>query len=67
MESTLGRKAKGKNKLATGSSKILGNMTYVLPSAIADLLVKYILDMEAALFGLTLKDIRLLAFELAEQ
>ena len=65
-KSTLERRVKGTNKIATGSVKVLGNMTSVLPSLIEDLLVKHILEMEAALFGLTLNDVRLLAFELAE-
>ena len=65
-KSTLERRVKGTNKIATGSVKVLGNMTSVLPSFIEDLLVKHILEMEAALFGLTLNDVRLLAFELAE-
>ena len=46
---------KGQNKIATGSVKVL-----------EDLLVKHILEMDAALFGITLNDVRLLAFELAE-
>ena len=65
-KSTLERRAKGKNKLATGSEKMLGNMKSVLPAPIEELLVKHILEMEAALFGLTLEDVRRLAFELAK-
>jgi hypothetical protein len=65
-KTTLERRVKGKNKLATGSVKILGNIISVLPSFLEDLLVKHILEMETALFGLTIDDVRRLAFELAE-
>ena len=55
-KTTLQRRVKGSNKLATGSDKLLGNKRSVLSKEIED-----------ELFGLTTDDIRELAFQLAER
>lgn len=43
----------------------LGNLTPVLPTEFEEELVSYIKEMEASLFGLTTRDVRRLAYELA--
>ena len=65
-KSTLERRNKGQNKIASGSSKFLGNIKSVLPTDLEEELVAHILLMEERGFGLTYVDTRKLAFELAE-
>ncbi|XP_068907656.1 uncharacterized protein [Tenebrio molitor] len=65
--STLKRRAKGKNKIAIGASKILGRFVTTLPKNIEDSLRDYALQMEDRLFGLTKKDICEMAYQLADK
>ena len=63
---TLERRAKGKNKLAVGSSKSLGSAgKTILPTHLEEKLKDHILLMEECFFGLTYTDVRKLAYELA--
>ena len=64
---TLKRRHLGINKNAKGSSKILGSYTAVFSADIERELVQYILTMEGMMFGITCKEVRGLAFEMAER
>ena len=66
-KTTLQRRVKGGNKIATGSTKMLGSMRSVMPKVFEDELFDYCLKMEERLFGLTCEDLRELAYELAER
>ena len=64
---TLKRRHLGIHKNAKGSSKILGSYTAVFSADIERELVQYILTMEGMMFGITCKEVRGLAFEMAER
>lgn len=66
-KSTLERRVKNGNKVATGESKVLGAKQRVFSDDMENELERYILRMEELFFGLTVTDIRRLAFELAER
>ena len=53
--------------LSKGSSKILGSYTAVFSADIERELVQYILTMEGMMFGITCKEVRGLAFDMAER
>lgn len=63
----LKRRAKGINKSATGSEKILGSRRPVFTKEQEKELVAHLHDMETRMFGLTVKDVMDLAFQLAEK
>ena len=65
-KTTLHRRVANKNKLIHGELKGMGAMKTALPRIIELDLVKYILQMESMLFGLSMDDVRVLAFQLAE-
>eukprot|EP00116_Pleurobrachia_bachei_P003044 sb/3463306/ len=65
--STLERRVKDRNKIATGTKKMLGNSLSVLPPDLELKLVDYVKTMEERLFGLTANDLRRLAYQLAER
>ena len=65
-KSTLHRRITGTNKLVHGTCKGMGHMKTVLPPAIEDDLVRHIHLTESMLFGLSVDDIRCLAYQLAE-
>lgn len=62
----LRRRFKDINKNARGHIQIRGSACHLSPE-VESALVKYILDMEACLFGFTPKDLRCLAFKFAEK
>ena len=64
---TLKRRHLGINKNAKGSSKIPGSYTAVFSADIERELVQYILTMEGMMFGITCKEVRGLAFLMAER
>ena len=66
-KSTLERRVKGGNKLAKENTKLLGVGSTVLPHHLEESLKDHILAMEEALFGLTIDDVRRMAYELAEK
>ena len=66
-KSTLERRVKGKNKIAKGAVRMMGNRKAVLTTEFEKALKDYILSMEEALFGLTYLDVRKMAFELAKR
>lgn len=53
------------NKRATGSTQYIGGKIQSLPPEIEAELVKYIIEMDRKMFGLTLYDVRKMAYELA--
>ena len=63
---TPSKRVANKNKLIHGELKGMGAMKTALPRIIELDLVKYILQMESMLFGLSMDDVRVLAFQLAE-
>ena len=65
-KTTLHRRVANKNKLIHGELKGMGAMKTALPRIIELDLVKYILQMESMLFGLSMDDVRVLAFQFAE-
>ena len=65
-KTTLHRRVANKNKLIHGELKGMGAKKTALPRIIERDLVKYILQMESMLFGLSMDDVRVLAFQLAE-
>lgn len=65
-KSTLERRVKNKNRIATGNCKKLGSKQRVFSDEMEHELEQYILRMEM-FFGLTLTDVRRLAFQLAER
>lgn len=62
---SLKRRCKGSNKLAVNELKKLGSKTPVFTEAQEEELVAHILDMESRMYGLTTKDVRSIAYELA--
>jgi DDE superfamily endonuclease/helix-turn-helix, Psq domain len=65
-KTTIERRVKNKNKFSTGDMKILGAKRRVFSDKMENDLVRYILRMEELFFGLTLTDVRRLAFQLAD-
>ena len=62
-----GRRVNNKNKVATGVTKTLGSKKRVFSDDMEYELVQYILQMQELFFGLTIMDLRRIAFELAER
>lgn len=62
---SLKRRCTGKNKLAMNHLKRLGSKVSVFTKEQEDELVTYILDMESRMYGLTSKDVRSIAYQLA--
>ena len=65
-KTTLHRRVTNKNKVIQGELKGMGAIKPALPRIIELDLVKYIHQMESMLFGLTIDDVRVLAYQLAE-
>lgn len=66
-KTTLRRRARDKNKLAKDGMKDLGGIRPVFTEAMELDLVNYITNMEVMLFGLTINDIRSLAYQVAQR
>ena len=66
-KTTLRRRVRGKNKRVSGSRKDLGGRAPVLSEEGEQDLVAYIIRMEEMFFGLTMEDVRRLAYQLAER
>lgn len=67
-KATLWRRLRGVNKLtAIGNKKDLGSIRPVFNEAQEKEIVNHILEMEQRLFGLTSKDVRYIAYQLAER
>ncbi|XP_042218820.1 uncharacterized protein LOC121864010 [Homarus americanus] len=66
-KTTLRRRVKEKNKIATGSTKMLGPLTTVFSNEQEEELVAHILSMEDRFFGLTTRDVRYIAFQAEER
>jgi len=64
---TLRRRARNRNKYVKGSNKGLGGHRSTFSTELEAELQKYLITMETMFFGLTRKDLRCLAYELAEQ
>jgi hypothetical protein len=64
-KATLSRHLKSQNKIANGGTKFHGK-TSCLGEALEQELTQHCLDLESRFFGLTIDDLRRLAFELAE-
>ena len=62
---SLRRRVNNTNKRAIGSTKYIGGKVQSLPPEIEEELVKYIIEMDRKMFGLTLNDVRKMAYELA--
>ena len=62
---SLRRRVKEINKHATGSSKYIGGKTTSLPPEVEESLVKYIVEMDKRMFGLSSYEVRKMAYELA--
>ncbi|CAH2003933.1 unnamed protein product [Acanthoscelides obtectus] len=65
--STLKRRVQGKNKHAVENVKILGSRRPIFSPVQEAQLVQHILELENRFYGLTLRDVRKLAFQLAER
>lgn len=65
-KATLSRHLKEQNKAVTGSIKHLGRFTY-LTAGIEQELVEHCLQLEKMFFGLSVDDLRRLAFDVAER
>lgn len=65
-QATLRRRCQDKNKLCNGTIKKLGQGT-VFSVEIEKKIVSHILNLESKLFGLSIKEVQKLAFELAEE
>lgn len=63
---TLQRHLAGKNSFAVEEKKFIGS-TPDLPAEVEDELVSHVLKLEECMFGITSKDMRVLAFEIAER
>ncbi|XP_018573656.1 uncharacterized protein LOC108912761 [Anoplophora glabripennis] len=63
-KATLKRHIENKNKIANAGTKKFGKGT-ILPKDVEEELVKHIIKLEEMMFGLTITDIRKLAFEIA--
>eukprot|EP00116_Pleurobrachia_bachei_P002527 sb/3462789/ len=66
-KATLFRRVKGTNKVASGVQKVLGSGRTVLTRDMEKKLASHILKMEEMLFGLGIRDVCRLAYELAER
>lgn len=66
-QATLRRRVQGKNKQLTGVEKGLGRYQTTFSRELEIDLVSHIKELESRLFGLTLDDVRRLAFQLAER
>ena len=66
-KTTLQRRVKYENKCAKGAEKLFGSRIRVFSPAQKEELVNHILTMESKFFGLTTKDVRYLAFHMAEK
>lgn len=64
---TLKRRAKGKNKIAVEHHKVLGSKTTVFSKEQEEELINHIIDMEERMYGLTIRDVLTLAYQLAER
>ncbi|GLV33318.1 hypothetical protein CBL_11757 [Carabus blaptoides fortunei] len=64
---SLKRRSKGQNKLAINEHKTHGSKTQVFTEVQEQELVAYILDMESRMYGLTNRDLRSIAYELASR
>ena len=62
---TLLRRVRGTNKVATGAIQLLGSVQPVFSEDMENELAQHLLDMETRLFGLSTRDVRSLAFQLA--
>lgn len=62
---SLRRRVNNKNKHATGASKYIGGRKPSLPTEVEEALVKYIIEMDKRMFGLSPYEVRKMAFELA--
>ena len=65
-KTTLHRRVTNRNKVIHGELKGMGAIKPALPRIIELDLVKYIHQTESMLFGLTIDDVRVLAYQLAE-
>lgn len=64
---SLKRRCKGTNKLAVNAIKKLGSKRPVFTVEQEEELVAHILDMESRMYGLTTKDVRSIAYQLADK
>lgn len=64
-KTTLRRRARNKNKRASEGKKDLGGRQPILCEAMETDLVRYIVKMEEMFFGLTMEDVRKLAYQIA--
>lgn len=64
-KATLKRHLDGKNYYATEGNKVVGSLGDI-PPHVEEELVRHVLDLEKALFGITATDLRRLAFQVAE-
>lgn len=64
-QATLRRRAMNRNKIAVGTRKHLGRYETTLNQELEKALVEHMLALEARFFGLTTRDVRILAYELA--
>ena len=64
---TIQRRLNNKNKVVVGTGKALGGFRNALPNAVEAELVKYLVEMESLFYGLSRKDLRRLAFQIAEK
>ncbi|KAG8228369.1 hypothetical protein J437_LFUL008218 [Ladona fulva] len=64
---SLKRRVTSKNVAAVSVNKVLGNYKPVFNQAQEEELVNHILEMETRFYGITLRDVRSLAFQLAEK
>jgi hypothetical protein len=63
---SLKRRCKGTNRLAVNAVKKLGSKRLVFTKEQEKELVAHILDMERRMYGLTTKDVRSIAYQLAD-
>jgi len=66
-KSTLERRVKNQNQYAVESNTVLGAKKRVFTDEVENELVQYCVRMEEMFFGLTITDLRWLAFQLAER
>ena len=65
-QATLRRRVLGRNKDVTGAEKGLGRYRTTFPLALENDLIQHIKNLESSLFGLSVDDVRRLAYQLAE-
>lgn len=65
-QATLRRRAKNKNKFTNKSEKGLGSIAPTLDDEMERDLVNHALELESRMFGLTARELRSLAYEIAE-